>query len=136
MKNGEYELIVAPKKFPGKLYRGKYAYEHRVVWWKKTGQLPTEEEVIHHKNGDKRDNKFENLELLSRKEHRKLHGEERKAKMVSMMCPVCETKFIKARRKTHLVKPNKATFCSRSCAAIASNKDREFETEVLSEFKA
>jgi hypothetical protein len=136
MRNGAYELIDAPQQYPGRLYRGKYAYEHRVVWWKETGEIPGKDEVVHHKNGDKRDNTFENLELLSREEHKKLHGERRKANMVSMMCPVCNKEFIKARRKTHLVKPNGATFCSRSCAATASNKDRKFETEVLAQFRA
>ncbi|HOJ04138.1 MAG TPA: HNH endonuclease [Bacteroidota bacterium] len=46
-----------------------YAYEHHVVWWNSGRQLPGKEEVIHHKNEDKTDNRLSNLELLTRREH-------------------------------------------------------------------
>ena len=77
MKNGEYELVIAPEGYPGKLYRDRYAYEHRVVWWKTTGTLPKEDEVIHHLNENKRDNRFENLTVLSREAHSKIHGQDK-----------------------------------------------------------
>ena len=112
MKNGEYELVKAPEGFPGKIYRGKYAYEHRIVWWQMTGELP---EVIHHKNGDKRDNRFNNLRGMTREEHREHHGSERSVTMVDLTCPNCGIEFERARRKTHHVKPNKQTYCSREC---------------------
>lgn len=34
VKNGPYELVIAPEEYPGKKYRGRYAYEHRVNYWR------------------------------------------------------------------------------------------------------
>ena len=76
MKNGPYELVIAPDDFPGKKYRDIYCYEHTLVWWINTGVIPKSNEIIHHKQpGNKRDNRFENLELLTNSEHAKLHGD-------------------------------------------------------------
>lgn len=74
MKNGPYELVVAPPGFPGKRYRGRYAYEHTVVWWQHTGEVPGPDETIHHKNENKRDNRFDNLERKTRSRHTRDHN--------------------------------------------------------------
>ena len=50
-------------------------YEHHQVWYEHTGHIvDTTKEVVHHINGIKTDNRFENLQLLSIKEHCKLHS--------------------------------------------------------------
>lgn len=46
--------------------------EHILVWEQANGPIPTNY-VIHHVNGDKGDNRLENLECLSRSAHRSLH---------------------------------------------------------------
>lgn len=61
MRNGPYEMVVAPAGYPGKKYRGRYVYEHQLVWWKKTGKLVPLGFVLHHKNEHKRHNVFSNL---------------------------------------------------------------------------
>lgn len=78
MKNGPYELVVAPPEYPGKLYRNKYCYEHHLVWWLGTGNLPASDEVIHHRNEQKRDNRFENLELKTKARHTTEHNVSRR----------------------------------------------------------
>lgn len=76
MKNGKYTLISCPVNYPGKWYRGKYAYEHIVEFWKKENRLPKIGHIVHHINGDYRDNRWENLEEMLRSDHSKHHQKE------------------------------------------------------------
>ena len=73
MPNNEYQMIVANKDYPGKKYHGGYVYCHIHEFWRKTGRLPLPNHVIHHLNGDKHDNSWENLEEISRSQHVKEH---------------------------------------------------------------
>lgn len=58
-----------------KMY-GMGIYEHHQVWYENTGHIvDTNTEVIHHKNGIKTDNRFENLQLLTIAEYDKLHSD-------------------------------------------------------------
>jgi hypothetical protein len=65
VKNGVYELVRAPDDYPGKRYRGRYVYEHLLVWWQTTGSLVPNGFVVRHENGQKRDNRPSNLKLRS-----------------------------------------------------------------------
>lgn len=64
----------APDGYPGKVYKwGNRVLEHHLVWWQNTGKLVEDGFVIHHRNGDGADNRFENLELLRVGEHTSRH---------------------------------------------------------------
>lgn len=52
-----------------------YAYEHLVVWVSAGRSAPAADEVLHHANGNKTDNRIENLALLTRTEHAAEHHE-------------------------------------------------------------
>jgi hypothetical protein len=66
-------------------YRGKYIERHRLVMQQHIGGPIPDGFFVHHKNGDPQDNRLENLELMPRGEHTRMHMLEvharRKAKL-------------------------------------------------------
>jgi hypothetical protein len=74
---------------------------HRRVMEKKLRRRLVRGEIIHHINGNKRDNTPENLELLTAKEHYKRHvvpilQERREARIIEDLTPVIEAHAAKA----------------------------------------
>lgn len=59
---------------------GRHIYEHRLVMERHLGRLLRSDEHVHHVNEDRADNRLENLRLLSKADHVRLHSLERQAK--------------------------------------------------------
>ena len=60
--------------FPGYKKRGKYVPLHNYVYWLNTGLIPTKgKTAIHHKDEDRKNNDFSNLELITTSKHIKIH---------------------------------------------------------------
>ena len=53
---------------------GRCIDEHRFVVERHLGRKLASNEVVHHRNGDKRDNRLENLEVMTRLQHLRHHG--------------------------------------------------------------
>ena len=64
----EYVYIVNSKGFR--------VLEHRDVWERHNGPIPRGM-IIHHKNGNKKDNRIENLQMMNFNEHMDFHKKQR-----------------------------------------------------------
>lgn len=67
-----YVLVRPSPGYPGKTRQGR-VLEHRLVMEQHLGRLLLEHEIIHHKNGNRQDNRLDNLEIMTTKEHPPAH---------------------------------------------------------------
>jgi hypothetical protein len=121
MANTAYKIFSVRK---GKRILGYY--EHRLVWEMFNGPIP-EGHVIHHKDGNKRNNSIENLECLPKGEHHSHHMREiareperieraralgkRQRTQVEIKCIQCGASAMKTTETGHGV----PRFCSKPC---------------------
>ena len=54
--------------------KSEWVLEHRIIKEKEVGRKLLRCECVHHKNGDRTDNRPDNLEVVDVKQHAKIHG--------------------------------------------------------------
>lgn len=113
VSKGDYNYAVVhdhPKRI-----NYNYVLEHRVIVENYLKRLLRDDEVVHHINENKKDNRIENLQVLSVEEHARLHAVKQGLTLVKLKCPWCGLFFNREKRQTHLIKLNNWTACSNSC---------------------
>lgn len=113
VSKGDY-LYAVVKDHPRATKYG-YVLAHRVIMENHLGRLLDPNEIVHHKNHDRKDNRIENLEVMDSKVHNTMHGQERPRKMAVLKCPWCKHEFSKPYNQTFKQKSNDFTCCSLSC---------------------
>lgn len=71
-----YKQVWAPNSSEAR--ENGYAPKHRLVMSKILGRPLSSDEIVHHKNGNKRDNRPRNLEIVTKEEHYKIHHGDKK----------------------------------------------------------
>lgn len=111
VSKGDYLYAYVPNH-PNATKKG-YVLEHRVVMENHIGRLLTDDEIIHHKDENKKNNSIDNLELLTRSKHTALHSKE--PEVVELICSYCNSSFLRRANQRPSAKGYTQSFCSRSC---------------------
>lgn len=114
--------------YVGMVVGGKPIREHRYVMEQKIGRKLARREYVHHINGDKQDNREENLVITMASEHiPKEHADvyERLTTRQEVSCGICGKKFMVIPQQLRV---GRGKWCSREC--YYASKRRQEGNEV------
>jgi hypothetical protein len=118
VKKGDYLYLKVPTH--PKATSNGYVLMHRVVKENELGRFLTDDEVVHHKDKDRRNNAPDNLEVMTEEEHIALHANDHRGiTFIEFICPNCNVLFQKEIRQ---LKKNTTPKCSRKCNGAYSRK--------------
>lgn len=99
--------------------------EHRYIMEQYLGRSLRTDEHVHHRNENGRDNRLENLELLTNVEHALRHGADKTAAAsIVLICPMCTVQFARTRSyiRTKEKLGQKYMYCSHRCSRKAQRR--------------
>lgn len=111
--NKEPRRVVLLQKKDGTRTSTSYA---RYIMSVALGRYLTNEEEVDHIDDDKLNDVISNLQILTPKENR---AKNRTKTYVELLCPGCNTPFIREKNQTHLSKGGYFSSCSRKCGNMA-----------------
>ncbi len=111
IKKGDYVYALVPDH-PNATKSG-YVLMHRVVMENHLNRLLDKDEIIHHKDENKKNNDISNLEITDIASHARLHNY--KGRKFKAKCSYCEEWFECPCNQRPEIKGQKLKFCSRSC---------------------
>jgi hypothetical protein len=111
VKKGDYYYALVPEH--PKATKNGYVLLHRIVVENHLNRLLGDDEVVHHANVNKFDNRACNLLVTNKIEHAKEHGKDKGRLVYVHMCPSCNTIFERRMAQSN----GELTFCSRACSA-------------------
>lgn len=103
-------LVYFPKS--KRAYKSGYTLRYYAVWECFTGSPVPKNRVIHHINGNRKDDRFKNLQLMTKKEHDRIHHIEQKIGKY-LKCVICKKEFYKPQWR--LNKGHVGKYCSKKC---------------------
>lgn len=101
---------------------GRHMLEHRWVVEQHIGRRLRSDEQVHHMNHDRLDNRIENLEVVSTKEHGLRHT----FLPATKKCSVCGSEFT-----PHKTKRRTRKTCGPKCKAIQTKRTREQNQQAV-----
>jgi len=97
--------------------------QHREMMEVHLGRKLNSDEIVHHKDGEIQNNVIENLEVMLRADHTRMHNAE--PEFLVFNCPICGCEFnclARRYRANQLKKGGAGPFCGRSCAGRFNQK--------------
>lgn len=126
-------MIQTPEGYLGKtVMNGRYVYRYRYAMEQKLNRFLKDGELVHHINGNKEDDRPENLEVHTRTEHINIHRI--KAEMITLKCNFCNKFF---ERETRIYRDKirigqSHFFCCKSHQVSFQQKERLENNRVSS----
>lgn len=107
-------------------YNGKPMDEHRKVMSIFLGRELKRNEHVHHINGDKKDNRIENLKLVNPAEHNRIHQEKLPK---TKICKVCGNVFFPP-----INHRGRNTICSKECWLVFQKQTTPFKPIAIIQY--
>ena len=123
ISKGDYIYAVVPEH-PKATKIEKYVLFHRIIMENYLKRMLEDDEIVHHLNGNRCDNRLSNLELLRNVDHVRMHQLQKGRKYVLLKCPECNKLFELPHGHSYLCKSSKykCNFCSPHCRGVFFRK--------------